>query len=171
MRGRPGERLAGARGFARLGDVDPSSPPWPRPRDGWTTLLERANHRIERRGHGLWVTVWRRPDLDMAAGAALAMAMVDAVLERVARVRTVVLDLRQAPPVSGPTTQRCLGRLLAGCEEVDVLPVVLHNEGMAALQLGRLVREHAPRLGTLSVDEAAAEALTLANRQAAGPAS
>ena len=112
----------------------------------------------------MWVTVWRRPDLDMRAGASLAMAMVDAVLERMlapVKAFAVVLDLRQAPPVSGPTTQQCLGRLLAGCEREEVAPVVLHNEGLAALQLGRLVREHAPRLGKLIVDPTAAEQLTL----------
>lgn len=136
----------------------------PPPREGWTTLVEQANHRVERRGRSLWVTVWRRPDLDTATGAALAVALVDAVLARLsgpANLRALVIDLRQAPPVSGPATQQSLGRLLATCEANNVALAVLHGgDALAAMQLGRLVREHAPKLGQLLADPAAAEDLT-----------
>jgi hypothetical protein len=129
--------------------------------------VEAANHRIEQRDRCLWVTVWRRPDLDTATGAALALALVSTVLGQIsgsagtAGLRAVVLDLRQAPSVNGPSTQHSIGRLLAACEQAGMTPVLLHrSEGLPALQLGRLVREHAPRLGRASDDVAVAEALT-----------
>ncbi len=148
----------------------PATPPGPRPRDGWDTVIETANHRVERRGHDLWVSVWRRPDLDTATGAALAQALVSTVLgeltavEGVAgssRLRVVVLDLRLAPPVNGPSTQQSIGRLLAACEQAQVTPALLHGgDALAVLQLGRLVREYAPRLGQVTADLASIEALT-----------
>jgi len=125
--------------------------------------VEAANHRVEQRDRCLWVTVWRRPDLDTATGAALAQALVSTLLDKIggpASLRAVVLDLRQAPPINGPSTQQSLGQLLAACEQVGVTPALLHGgEGLPALQLGRLVREHAPRLGQVSSDLAFAEAL------------
>jgi anti-anti-sigma regulatory factor len=142
----------------------------PRPRDGWTTLGEQANHRIERRGRSLWVSVWRRPDLDTATGAALAQALVDTLLAALAGPagpRTVVLDLRQAPPISGPATADSLGRLMHACEQSGVtVAIVRGGDALAALQLGRLVREHAPRLGQVLEDAAAAEALLKPTRGA-----
>lgn len=103
----------------------------------------------------------------MATGAALAQALVSTVLGKLAELagpgslRVVVLDLRQAPPVNGPSTQQSVGRLLAACEQAGVIPAFLHaGEGLAALQLGRLVREYAPRLGQVTQDVEAAEALT-----------
>lgn len=156
--------LAARRAHAMLARMDQPATATPRPREGWTTLLEQANARVERRGRCLWVSVWRRPDLDTATGAALALALVDHLLERLtgpATLRSLVLDLRQAPPVNGPATQESLGRLLTACEQAGVTAGMLHGgEGLAALQLGRLVREHAPRLGRLLADPAAAEALT-----------
>lgn len=141
----------------------PQAPTPPRPREGWTTLAEQANHRIERRGRCLWVSVWRRPDLDTATGAALALALVGTVitkLESHASLRLVILDLRQAPSVNGPATQHSLSRLLGVCERIGVTLTMLHSgEAIAAMQLGRLVREHAPHLGQLTADPAAAEAL------------
>lgn len=140
----------------------------PRPRDGWTTLGEQANHRIERRGRSLWVSVWRRPDLDSATGAALAQALVDAVLAALAGpavLRTIVLDLRQAPPISGPSTADSLGRLIHACEQASVTIVVVHGgDPLAILQLGRLIREHAPRLGRLLEDAAEVEAMLAPTR-------
>lgn len=145
----------------------PATPPGPRPRDGWDTVVETANHRVERRGRYLWVSVWRRPDLDTATGAALAQALVSTVLGKLAELagpgslRAVVLDLRQAPPVNGPSTQQSIGRLLAACEQAQVIPALLHGgDALAALQLGRLVREYAPRLGQVTADAATIEALT-----------
>lgn len=161
-------RLAISLTRARLARVaQPLAPSSPRPRDGWVTVVEAANHRVERHGRSLWVSVWRRPDLDMATGAALAQALVSTVLGKLAELagpgslRVVVLDLRQAPPVNGPSTQQSVGRLLAACEQAGVIPAFLHaGEGLAALQLGRLVREYAPRLGQVTQDVEAAEALT-----------
>ena len=103
----------------------------------------------------------------MATGAALALALVSTVLGELAELAgpgslcVVVLDLRQAPPVNGPSTQQSIGRLLAACEQAQVIPALLHaGDGLAALQLGRLVREHAPRLGQVTHDAEAVEALT-----------
>ncbi|HEY0132577.1 MAG TPA: hypothetical protein VGB85_00820, partial [Nannocystis sp.] len=77
-----------------------------------------------------------------------------------ASLRAVILDLRQAPPVNGPSTQQSIGRLLAACEQAGATPALLHRgEGLPALQLGRLVREYAPRLGQAISDLAVAEAL------------
>jgi hypothetical protein len=141
-------------------------PIMPTQRRGWTTRFERANHRAEQRARCLWVSVWRRPDLDTATGAALAQALVDDLLAAIGErsaLRTIVLDLRQAPPVSGPATQASLGRLLAACERAGVRVVALHGgEALAALQFGRLVRESAPRCGQVVRDVEQAEALVAA---------
>lgn len=142
---------------------DRVSPMMPAPRRGWTTRFERANHRAEQRARCLWVSVWRRPDLDTATGAALAQALVDdllAALGERSALRTIVLDLRQAPPVNGPATQASIGRLLSACEQAGVRVVALHGgEALAALQFGRLVRESAPRCGQVLGDVAQVEAL------------
>src|SRR5687767_5755679 len=120
---RASRALARGRGRATLCRMEserPSAPSPPPPRDGWRTRGEQANHRIEQKGKALWVTVWRRPDLDTATGAALALALVDGLLATLAgpgALRAIVLDLRQAPPISGPATQSSLGRLLAACED------------------------------------------------------
>ena len=130
--------------------------------------MEAANHRVEQRDRCLWVSVWRRPDLDTATGAALALALVSTVIGQIsgpvggASLRAVVLDLRQAPPVNGPSTQQSIGRLLAACEQAGVTPALLHRaEALPAMQLGRLVREYAARLGHATDDPAVAETLTL----------
>lgn len=140
-----------------------ATPTAPDLRRGWTTRFERANHRAEQRHSCLWVSVWRRPDLDTATGAALAQALVDdllAALDERSTLRTIVLDLRHAPPVSGPATQASLGRLLSACEQAGVRVVALHGgEALAALQFGRLVRESAPRCGQVLRDVAQVEAL------------
>lgn len=140
-----------------------ASAPSPPPRAGWVTLFHRANHRGERLGACIWVTVWRRPDLDTTAGASLAHALVEGLIGMLApgtTVRALVLDLRYAPSIHGPATQASLGKLFRACEQAGAVLGVLHGgEALAALQLGRLVREHAPRLGQVLRDPSAAEAL------------
>jgi len=75
------------------------------------------NYRI-RVEHAIAIaTVWRRPDVDAQTGATFAEALLADLTRQVddARIAGVVLDLREAPPVAGPSTRETLGRVLTLC--------------------------------------------------------
>ena len=108
--------------------------------DSWTA--GGNHHKGVRRGVAL-CRVFSRPDLSYAEGAALARE-IESWSSRVARrvdVRGFILDLRAAPPISGPKTieakRQMLGRFLAR----DLRVVVVHagESATQTMQLRRLL--------------------------------
>jgi hypothetical protein len=99
--------------------------------------------------------VWRRPDVGSVEGAAFAeekIAVAQRLLaEPAAVVGGFVLDLRDAPPVVGPRTEDFLRRML-GMWEIARRPVavVVGDNATQSLQVGRLVRSHAPAMGRVT---------------------
>jgi len=100
----------------------------------------------------LQARVIRRPDLSSERGADLADQFVDALLETLTSSSTsrTVVDLSAAPPVMGPRTEAAFARLLAAHTKLSrPIGVVASANPTQRLQLQRLMREHAPRFGSI----------------------
>ena len=105
------------------------------------------------------VTILRRPDLPASEGARDAEQVSRHVKELARRVKSLLIDLREAPPVSGPKTTETVGGLLGECERAGVrVAVLLTGDPLQLLQMRRLVTTHAPTRGfaALTQDEASA---------------
>lgn len=128
-----------------------------------TVFAEGENFRIVvKDGVAIW-SVWRRPDLDLAAGAALAERQVGEASRLLIRgVRAMVFDLTEAPDIAGPKTQDAIGAILAPFEKMRVPVAVVVLSPMQVLQLGRLISEHAPMMGAAFGSVAEAEASLIA---------
>ncbi len=122
-------------------------------------FAEGDNYRIVvENGIATW-TVWRRPDLDMAAGAALAERQATEASRLLVRgVRALVFDLRQGPDIAGPKTQAALGSIFSPFERMRIPLAVVVASPMQQLQMNRLVSEHAPTMGTVYTTLPEAEA-------------
>jgi hypothetical protein len=101
--------------------------------------------------------VWRRQDLDSAQGARCAEDLANHARKLAAGAagvaRAMVLDLRDAPAVSGPRTLGALGELLKSWEDVRrPVAMVVGASPTQALQFRRLVAQNAPRLGATFTD-------------------
>lgn len=118
------------------------------------------NYSIELDGfHGI-VRVWRRPDLDSATGARDANEMTE-LLKRLLlskRMRSLLFDLRNAPPIAGPRTVETMGELLGACERALArIAVLVSSDPVQVLQFRRLVMTHAPSQGRVASTLADAE--------------
>jgi len=117
------------------------------------------NYSIALEGVRATVTVWRRPDLDSAAGARAAgeLAREVAALPRKG-VREIILDLSEAPPVAGPKTTESLGQLLRTAASAGArIAVVVGGDAVQKLQMKRLVADNAPAQARVVTDAEAAE--------------
>ena len=123
-------------------------------------FAEGMNYSIDLEGSMAVCRVWSRRDLDSATGAQLAMEKI-VLFKRLAAGDTaaMLLDLSQAPAVTGPKTQSALGEMLKAWQEVSKpVAVVASSHSIQQLQLRRLIQTFAPSEGGLfgSADEAAA---------------
>lgn len=70
-----------------------------------------------------WARVWKRPDVDAAEGARFAERLLGEFsrlhAEPPSRLVGAVLDLREAPAVTGPVTREILGRIAGGFHKTD----------------------------------------------------
>lgn len=112
---------------------------------------EGGNYRIELEQSSAYCRVFSRPDVDSATGASFAREKI-AHFQALARgsADCMLLDLVDAPPVTGPKTQEALGEMLA-CWEVAQRPIALlsGDNKVQLLQLKRLVATYAPRYGRI----------------------
>lgn len=117
------------------------------------------NFAITRNGALARCRVWSRPDLSSEEGAACARA-ISSHLARLAGdpvVRSVILDVAEAPPAAGPNTLDALARLFASFEEAEKpILVVVGESALRRIQYARLVGEHAGRHGLVVADPDAA---------------
>jgi hypothetical protein len=125
------------------------------------SIAEGKNYCIDEEDGVTHCRVWRRPDLDVAEGAALAAELAD-WFEKLAvsqSTRTMLFDLSKAPEVVGPETQQALAEMLEAWEQArKPVAVVCGATSMQRLQLRRLAATAAPRLGGVfySSEEASA---------------
>jgi hypothetical protein len=122
-------------------------------------FAEGLNYSIDLDGSLAKCRVWSRPDLDSATGAALAVEKI-VLFRRLAQgaAESMLFDLSQAPPVTGPKTQQALGDMLSAWQGAGRrIAVVSGSSSLQHLQLERLLSTFAPDHGALftSVAEAA----------------
>lgn len=129
------------------------------------TLAEESgpNFAITRDGALARCRIWSRPDLSSEEGAACA-AQIQRSLEHLASdasVRTVILDVAEAPAAAGPKTLASLARLFASFEAAEKpIVVVVGESAMRRIQYGRLVGENARLHGRVERDADAAQRAT-----------
>lgn len=124
------------------------------------------NYRIELLPNGLIVcTVWSRSDLDWSQGAAMAELMVDAIVILAQRpAHALLFDLSEAPPLFGPRTEAALARGLSAWEQAGrPVAVQIGSSGIQRLQIERVSREHAPKVGKTFSSKDEAQAWLLAD--------
>ena len=110
---------------------------------------EGDNYRFELADGRARCTVWRRPDLDSAAGASSAEEMLVhfRALAADPTVASLLLDIRKAPPFSGPRTQKVLCLVFAAFERGRTPIAVLPASVVQGLQIQRILTDHAPLFG------------------------
>lgn len=108
--------------------------------------------------------VFRRPDVDSAEGARFAEDIRADVLRAIddPLVRGAIVDVREAPPVTGPSTRATLGRLAAACGNAGRrLAFVPGDHPTQRLQLSAIVSDHAATSAAVCLTIEAAEAWVL----------
>jgi hypothetical protein len=135
------------------------------PRSGQPATWYRANHvaklveegnnyRVELDGRVALCRVWARPDLDSETGARLAAKKVELCRRLAAgEARALLFDLREAPKVTGPKTQKAL-ELLIGVWESAARPIaiIVSPASLQKLQLSRIAKEAAPTQSEVFLD-------------------
>lgn len=115
---------------------------------------EGDNYRVELDGRVALCRVWARPDLDFETGARLAAQKVE-ICRRLAagEARALLFDLREAPKVTGPKTQKAL-ELIIGVWESAARPIaiIVSPASLQKLQLSRIAKEAAPTQSEVFLD-------------------
>jgi hypothetical protein len=117
-------------------------------------LAQGDNYCVELDGAIASCRVWSRPDLDCDTGARLAAQKV-AICRSLAagEARGMLFDLRDAPKVTGPKTQKSLGSILEAWElRGRPIAIVVSPASLQKLQLARIARDAAPRHAEVFVD-------------------
>jgi len=107
---------------------------------------EGDNYRVELDGGVALCRVWTRPDLDFETGARLAAQKVE-ICRRLAagEARALLFDLRDAPKVTGPKTQKALELILGAWESAArPIAIIVSPASMQKLQLSRIAKDAAP---------------------------
>jgi hypothetical protein len=93
------------------------------------------------------IRIWRRPDLPTDEGAKIMQEMTREIGGLLTKVRSLLFDLREAPPVSGPTSVEALGHVARACERARIrVAVLIADDAMQRLQVNRVVKECAPEM-------------------------
>lgn len=79
---------------------------------------EGGNFSIDLEGGVATLRVWRRPDLSFDEGARLALVILDHIRKLAAGgdARGFIMDLREAPPLTGKRTRATLTEIVGTCE-------------------------------------------------------
>jgi len=117
-------------------------------------LEEGDNYRVELNGNVAVCTVWSRPDLDSERGAQLAAKKV-VICSSLATgpALGLIFDLREAPKVTGPKTQKSL-ELIIGAWQAAARPIaiIVSLASLQKLQLTRIARDAAPQHAEVFID-------------------
>jgi hypothetical protein len=114
-------------------------------------VVNRENHRVERRAGTVVAKIWRRPDLSREEGANLAELLQGTLIEEAARssAMRLVFDLSEAHSVWGPRTHQALVAMFGawkGKSIVMIAPEAITRIGLqqvckaAGVTTGRVVR-------------------------------
>lgn len=128
--------------------------------DAASMVADGPNYRIHLDRAIAWGRVWRRPDVDAQTGATFAMSLLEdfARLAADARLAGGVLDLREAPPVAGPSTRETLGRILElWARRQRRCAFIAADHATHRLQLAAIVADFAPEHATVCRNEEEAE--------------
>jgi hypothetical protein len=100
------------------------------------------------------IRIWRRADLDYAAGARNAERLEEEGAKLPSRgVRAILLDVVDAPAVAGPKTVASLGKMMAAWASARVkIAVLVDADPIKVLQFKRVLTENAPRDGRVLTD-------------------
>jgi hypothetical protein len=110
-----------------------------------TAYAEGDNFRYELDARGvLRARVWRRPDLDSDRGAALGeeMSRVWIAASRDDRVFGLVFDLREAPPVFGPRTEKAFTAMFDERSNPKWAVLVAGEVAVQSMQLQRIANQN-----------------------------
>ncbi len=102
--------------------------------------------------------VWRRPDLDSERGAALGeeMAGVWIAASRDASVIGLVFDLREAPPVFGPRTEKAFSAMFDERSNAKWAVLIAGEVAVQSMQLQRIATGHRRVVVVTSMEKAEA---------------
>lgn len=105
------------------------------------------------------IKIWRRPDLDSAAGARNAQEIASEAATFAARgVKEVILDLCHAPGVAGPRSVEALSGMFAKWAAAKMrVAVLIVDDPMKTLQFKRIVAEQHLQHAFVTTDEEKAE--------------
>jgi hypothetical protein len=106
------------------------------------------------------IRIWRRTDIDSETGAQNAARLAEEALKLHARgVRSVLVDVRDAPAVAGPKTLASLGAMMAAwaVARIRIGILVGTDDALKTLQFTRVVTEVAPRDARVVKDVAEAQ--------------
>ena len=121
-------------------------------------VAEGSSYSISVDGDRGSIRVWRRPDLSTDEGARLAGEMAKALGGLLPKIRSLLFDLREAPPISGPTTAAALGNLARACERARIrIAVIVADDAMQRLQVNRVAKECAPEMARVFAAPAEAD--------------
>lgn len=133
--------------------------------------VEGDNYHIELNGPLALYRVFRRPDLDEAAGARAAEEGLGRLRSLVAsgRINGVAFDLTAAPPVVGPRTAAALEDLAIFCKRNRCAFLFISPPPVMRLQVEQLFRRTAHPNAAVVADAAEAYARTVAGPPSSRP--
>ncbi|MBX3217971.1 MAG: hypothetical protein KF850_38550 [Labilithrix sp.] len=111
-------------------------------------LAEGENFTIELDEGVATLRVWKRPDLSFEEGARLALTIRDHVVGFVgaggSTARGFIMDLRDAPTLTGKQTRATLGEIVRACEAARCPVGVLLSPGVQRVTLEDALSESGP---------------------------
>lgn len=112
-------------------------------------FAEGDNYRVDVVNNHARCKVWRRRDLDSAAGASSAEEISQHfhTLADDPAILSMVFDVREAPSFIGPRTQAALGTAFRAFEERRKPIAIVTAAAVQALQFQRVLGMHAPLYG------------------------
>lgn len=110
-------------------------------------VAEGDNFSITVDGDRSSIRVWSRPDLTAEEGARAARQIALVFSGLLSKVRTLLIDLREAPTVGGPASLESLGEFARACERARIRIAVLVSDGaLQHLQVNRIAKDCAPEM-------------------------
>ncbi|MBX3260291.1 MAG: hypothetical protein KIS78_29440 [Labilithrix sp.] len=125
-------------------------------------LAEGANFTIDLDEGVATLRVWKRPDLSFEEGARLALTIRDHVVGLVgsdaSEARGFIMDLRDAPTLTGKQTRATLGEIVRACEAASCPVGVLLSPGVQRATLEEALSGSGPTRARIFAEPSAARA-------------
>lgn len=122
------------------------------------SFAEGSNYSVTVEGPRTVLRIWKRPDLSSDDGSNLAVHIAKDVGLALASTRSLLLDLRAAPSVSGPRSLDAMGAIGRACERGRIrIAIIIGDDAVQRLQIQRLIMEFAPTVARCFDDEKSAD--------------